>query len=183
MITEKYLRFDGNIFVTTETSPKFGEIINFLNQQTVLGFDTETRPSFKKGRTNKPALIQFATKELAVLYQIRNHTIAKEILHILENNKIIKVGSGVSQDLKQLQQLASFTPQSFIDIQGLAKKAAIENLSLKKLSKQILGMNISKRQQLSNWENYELTEAQKVYAATDAYACLLIYEKLLHETS
>ncbi len=183
MVTNEYLKFNGKIYVVHSSSLHFKDVIDLLNTQTIVGFDTETRPSFKKGKSYSPSLIQFATKEFAVLYQIRNRSIAKEIIEILENKNIIKIGAGVTQDVRQLQTLVSFTPQSFVDVQQLASAAQIESVSLKKLCELLLGKQLSKRQQLSNWENPELTEPQKIYAATDAYVCLLIYEKLNNGTT
>lgn len=183
MNTEEFLKFDGKVIITTQFSDIFSETIKFLASQSILGFDTETRPSFKKGVSYLPSLIQLATKSVVVLYRIQQKKLPPEIIQIFENKNIIKVGAGISQDIKNLQKLTTFNPESFVDIQKIAKEKGIENVSLRKLSEQLLFKNISKRQQLSNWENTELTTAQIQYAATDAYACLLIYERLCHELS
>lgn len=180
---DDFLKFKGNIYIVSYESKNLNDVVEMLNQQTILGFDIESRPSFKKGKTNFPSLIQLSSKEFAVLYRIKSKIISPEIIQILENKNILKVGTGLSQDLNHLKRLISFNPESFVDIQHLAKLNNIENISLKKLTMQLLNKNLSKRQQLSNWDLPTLSEAQILYAATDAYACLLIYEKLMTNVS
>ncbi|NSW44491.1 MAG: 3'-5' exonuclease domain-containing protein 2 [Bacteroidales bacterium] len=179
--TEDYLIFNGKIIIVSEENPHFDEAINFLKKQTLVGFDTETRPSFKKGVSNKTTLIQFATNDTAILFRLIKHQIPNDLIPIFENPNILKVGVGCSQDIQQLQKLKKFSAKGFIDIQTIAKSKGIDVLSLRKLSEKLFNKKISKRQQLSNWESKELTEAQIRYAATDAYAALLIYQKLLYE--
>jgi len=181
--TEDYLIFNGKIIITSEENPHFDNAINFLKKQSIVGFDTETRPSFKKGVSNKTTLIQFATNDTAILIRLIQHQIPNALIPILENPNIFKVGVGCSQDIQQLQKLKKFSAQGFIDIQTIAKSKGIEVLSLRKLSEKLLNKKISKRQQLSNWESKELTEAQIRYAATDAYAALLIYQQLMYDLS
>lgn len=173
-----YLVFEGNVIICSEFSDHFQLAMDFLNRQSLLGFDTETRPTFKKGVSNNTTLIQFATHETAVLIRLVNHKIPDAVIRLLEDNKIKKVGAGTAQDVRQLQKLRKFCPNAFIDLQTLAKNKGIEALSLRKLCELLLNKKLSKRQQLSNWESKELTEAQVRYAATDAYASLLIYEKI-----
>lgn len=174
-----YLIFQGKIIVCTEFCDHFISTVNFLNHQTILGFDTETRPSFKKGISNKTTLIQFSTHDTAVLFRLVNYKIPDLVIGLLENNNIQKVGVGTAQDIRQLQKLRKFNPMGFIDLQTLAKNKGVDVLSLRKLCELFLHKKMSKRQQLSNWESKELTEAQVRYAATDAYAALLIYEKMI----
>ncbi|MCX7861908.1 MAG: 3'-5' exonuclease domain-containing protein 2 [Bacteroidales bacterium] len=181
MQNDEYLKFQGEIIVTSATSQNFSYALSLLNKHQVIGFDTETKPSFKKGVNHLPSLIQLATPSVVILYQIRNKPIAKEIIAILENKEIVKVGAGIHQDIRNLQKITSFVPQAFVDIQTIAKELSIEKINLKKLTELLLEKKLSKRQQLSNWGAVELSEAQKLYAATDAYACLLIYEKLVYE--
>ncbi len=183
MNTEEFLKFSGKIIITTSFSHNYSDVIKFLTAQPILGFDTETRPSFKKGVSYLPSLIQLATSSVVVLYRIHQKRLPVEIIQLFENKNIIKVGAGISQDLKNLQKLSVFTPQSFVDIQKIARDKGLENVSLRELCEQLLFKKLSKRQQLSNWENAQLTVAQIQYAATDAYACLLIYEVLCHESA
>jgi len=179
--TEDYLIFNGKIIIVSEESPHFDEAIRFLENQSVVGFDTETRPSFKKGVSNKTTLIQFATLDTAILIRLINHQLPNALISIFENLSILKVGVGTSQDIQQLQKLKKFSAKGFIDIQTIAKNKGIEVLSLRKLCEFLFNKKLSKRQQLSNWESKELTEAQIRYAATDAYAALLIYQKLTYD--
>lgn len=173
-----YLIFEGKVIICSELSDNFQIALDFLNSQSLIGFDTETRPSFKKGISNKTTLIQFSTHEIAVLIRLVNYQIPNAVIRILENKNINKIGVGTAQDIRQLQKLKKFNPSGFIDLQTLAKSKGIEALSLRKLTELLLNKKLSKRQQLSNWESKELTEAQIRYAATDAYAALLIFEKM-----
>jgi ribonuclease D len=175
---ESYISFNGTVVITSPESDSFNDAVSFLKSQSILGFDTETRPSFKKGISNKVTLVQFATKENAFLFRLINHFVPYELIQLFENNQIIKVGVGISQDVKNLQKIKRFNPQSFIEIQTLAKKNNIEALSLRKLCEYLFQKKLSKRQQLSNWESAALSEAQIKYAATDAWVSYLIYMKL-----
>ena len=121
-----YLVFEGNVIICSEFSEHFQLTIDFLNKQSLLGFDTETRPSFKKGVSNKTTLIQFATHETAVLIRLVDYKIPNAIVHILENKNIYKIGVGTSQDVRQLQKLRKFNPNGFIDLQTIAKSKGIE---------------------------------------------------------
>lgn len=176
-----YLRFNGKIIICQENSSNFNQAMNYLQSQTILGFDTEARPSFKKGVTNNISLIQFATYDTAILVRLLNNTIPNRVIQILEDEKIIKVGVGSTLDNHNLQKLKKYTPKSFIDLQDLAKAKGIEVFSLKKLCEVLLHKKISKRQQLSNWESKKLSDAQINYAATDAYAAILLYEILKND--
>ena len=150
-----------------------------LTSLSYLGFDTETRPSFKKGRNNKVSLLQLATPTESFLFRINKTGLPLEIREILSNPDVLKVGAAIRDDIKTLQAIESFEPQGFIDLQSIVGEYGIEVLSLKKLSAIVCGFRISKSQQLSNWEADDLTEAQQKYAATDAWVSILIYNKLL----
>ncbi len=178
---DEYISFNGKIILTSEESDTYTKAISFINKQPIVGFDTETRPSFKKGISNKVSLIQFATNRHAILFRLIKHKIPAELIQIFENRNIIKAGVGINQDIKRLQELEPFIPQSFIEIQTLVKKTNLEVLSLKKLCEQLFQKKLSKRQQLSNWESVILTDAQVKYAATDAWVSYLIYIKLMDE--
>lgn len=143
-----------------------------------LGFDTETRPSFKKGEVHKVALLQLATETdafLVRLHHIRNFHILKEIL---ENKEIVKVGVAISHDLKILQKSFPFTPQGFVELQQMAKAKKLTNMGLKGLTEEVLGRSLSKRSKMTNWEAPNLTLPQQLYAATDAWIGLEIFKKL-----
>ncbi len=170
--------FNGKIFVI-ENMKQYGAALDMLEGHTLLGFDTETRPSFKKGRINKLALVQLSTENEAFLFRVNKIGLPSEILNLMSSKKIKKVGLGLKDDLQKLNQTVHFDANGFIDLQDIVEDYGILDKSLKKLSAIVLGHKISKNQQLSNWESKELTEAQQIYAATDAWVCLKIYQKLI----
>ncbi len=160
--------FKGEIIVVDEYEQVFSAV-DYLSSQKILGFDTETRPSFKKGRKNKVALLQLATADKVFLFRINKIGLPNEIADLLSSKSIIKTGAAIHDDIKALRQLNDFIPASFIDLQNRVKKFGIESFSLTKMSAIVLGFRISKSQQLSNWETKKLSNAQKTYAATDAW--------------
>jgi len=183
-IEEEYLKslpigsFSGKIYVVDHPD-SFNEARQDLAYESILGFDTETRPSFRKGHKNKVSLIQLSTDDLACLFRINKIGIPKELIDILADPEIIKVGVAVHDDLRFLKKVKKFNPEGFIDLQNFVKDFGIKSSGLKKLTAIILGFRISKRQQVTDWEADVLTEAQQVYAATDAWVCRQIYEKLI----
>jgi ribonuclease D len=150
-----------------------------LNKEHIVGFDTETKPNFKKGKTNTIALLQLATPNFAMLVRLKEVGLPKAIVKLLENPNIMKVGAAIHDDLKSLKAVEPFNPQGFVDLQHIVKDYGIENLSVRKMAAIVLGKKVSKSQQLSNWESATLTEAQQQYAAIDAWICREIYLKLL----
>jgi ribonuclease D len=144
----------------------------------LLGFDTETKPSFKKGRKHPVSLIQLSTENLACLFRINKIGIPAEMTRILADPKVIKAGVAVHDDIRFLKGVKKFEPAGFVDLQPMVKEFGIESSGLKKLAAIILGIRISKRQQVTDWEAEELSEAQQIYAATDAWVCHQIYRKL-----
>ena len=171
-------RFDGEILVV-EREEQVGEVCRILASHKVIGFDTETRPSFKAGVTNRVALLQLSTPKQCFLIRLCRMKLHKEILRILSNPRIHKIGADVAGDLRALHQLRNFTERGFIDLQQIAPDWGIEEKSLRKLSAIVLNERVSKAQRLSNWEASTLTPQQQMYAATDAWVCIKIYEKLL----
>ncbi len=169
--------FEGKVFIA-HTISDIKKIYPYLKAQEVLGFDTETRPSFKKGMVNTVSLLQFSTHELAFLIRVNMTGLPVEIMDILSDGNIRKVGVAIKDDVKDLQKLNYFDPAGFIDLQQYAEMFRIMDKSLKKLAAIVLGIRISKSQRTSNWENDILTEAQVKYAATDAWASYKIYEQL-----
>ncbi len=169
--------FEGNI-VLVDSREKLQLAVDELSSQSIIGFDTETKPSFKKGVVNKVALLQLSTKNMAFLFRINCIGLPKEIAQILADEKVIKPGVAIRDDIKGLQVIKKFKPGGFVELQDQAKEMGIQNFSLKKLTAIACGFRISKGQQLTNWEAPELTEAQQIYAATDAWAALEIFENL-----
>lgn len=171
--------FKGEI-VLVDNIKIFHEVFPRLLGSDLLGFDTETRPTFKKGKKNSVSLIQLATAELACLFRINKIGIPDELIDLLSDPSVTKAGVAVHDDIRFLKGVKKFSPDGFIDLQNLVKEYGIQSSGLKKLSAIVLGFRISKRQQVTDWEAEQLTEAQLVYAATDAWVCHQIYKKLMN---
>ena len=150
-----------------------------LAEQPVIGFDTETRPSFRRGVTFRVSLLQLSTPTVCYLFRLNKIPLAKPILQLLEDRRILKIGADVAGDLRSLRQIRPFRDGGFVDLQGIAPEWGIGEKSLRKLSAIVLGRRVSKAQRLSNWEAATLTDKQQLYAATDAWVCTRIYEQLL----
>ena len=150
-----------------------------LAEQPVIGFDTETRPSFRPGVTFRVSLLQLSTPTVCYLFRLNKIPLAKLILQLLEDRRILKIGADVAGDLRSLRQIRHFRDGGFVDLQGIAPEWGIGEKSLRKLSAIVLGRRVSKAQRLSNWEAATLTDKQQLYAATDAWVCTRIYEQLL----
>lgn len=170
--------FDGEIIVV-DSQWQVSSAIKILSKQKIIGFDTETRPAFKKGVFNTVSLLQLSTQKQAFLFRLNKIGFPNEIQLILSNPGILKPGVAIRDDIKALQVIQDFRAEGFIELQDTAKELGIQNFSLKKLSAIACGFRISKGQQLSNWEADELTEAQQIYAATDAWAALEIFENFI----
>ena len=174
-------QFEGALILVDEVS-KIADAIAAIKKEKIIGIDTETKPAFKKGVSHKTALIQISTTSEVYLFRLNKIGLPKELTKILNNRNLLKIGIAVIQDMKELrQQYHSFTANEVIDLNILCAKMGFENIGAKNLSAMILGHNISKRQQTSNWETPELSEAQMRYAATDAWICREIYLKLIKE--
>lgn len=150
-----------------------------IEQYNVVGFDTESRPAFNKGESYPVSLLQFATPKKVYLFRVNMLGMPKGISDLLSNPKLIKLGIALHDDKKDLRKLGVANPVGFKDIHSFIKDKGVINTGLRKLAAMILGFRISKSQQTSNWENPVLNERQQVYAATDAWVCLKIYDKLV----
>ncbi len=170
--------FSGEI-ILIQSEKELTPIISTLAQNDVLGFDTETRPSFKKGEFHKVALMQLAVPGKVFLVQIHKTGLPESLTKILADPKIIKAGVAIRDDIKALHKFSSFQPEGFVDLSMVAREKGIGVESVKKLTALLLGFRISKTAQTSNWEMPMLTEKQIEYAATDAWVCLEIYRKLV----
>lgn len=174
--------FKGEI-VLVDNLKTFYEVFPKLLRSDLLGFDTETRPTFRKGRKNAVSLIQLSTEDLACLFRINKIGIPDELTRLLSDPSVIKTGVAVHDDIKFLKSVRKFNPEGFVDLQTLVKDFGIQSSGLKKLTAIVLGFRISKRQQVTDWEAEQLTEAQQIYAATDAWVCYQIYKKLNNGSS
>ncbi|MFC2425280.1 MAG: 3'-5' exonuclease [Bacteroidota bacterium] len=153
--------------------------VDCLMQEEVVGFDTETKPSFTHGKSNKIALMQISTAKKCFLFRLQMIGKSEALKNFLENEKIKKIGLALHGDLRNLRVWDKFTPKNFIDLQKIVIQYGIEELGLQRIYAIIFGKKISKSQQLSNWEAKILNQAQQIYAATDAWACREIYLKLI----
>ena len=156
------------------------EACKVLAAEPVIGFDTETRPSFRPGVTFRVSLLQLSTPTVCYLFRLNRIPLAKPILQLLESKQVLKIGADVAGDLRSLHQIRHFREAGFIDLQSIAPQWGIGEKSLRKLSAIVLRQRVSKAQRLSNWEAATLTDKQKLYAATDAWVCTAIYDRLLH---
>ncbi len=177
-------QFQGKIIVVL-TPGETEKAVRFLLSQPILGFDTETRPSFRKGHQHKVSLLQVATPDICFLFRLNYTGLTDSLIQLLEDESVLKIGLSWHDDINSLHKLKEFKMGRFIDIQHHAKELGIEDLSLQKIYANLFAQKISKRQQLSNWEADILTDKQKSYAATDAWACIQIYNEIirLKETS
>ena len=170
--------FEGEIFCVTDKE-SLDKIFPLLLKTSILGFDTETRPAFKKGVTYDVSLLQLATSDKAFLFKLDKLGLPTKLIQILENKNIAKVGVAVHDDLKALRKIKKFTPGAFVELQSFSDDYGIEDNGLKKLTANLLNFRISKGARLTNWSNEVYTEVQLKYAATDAWVSYLIYKKLL----
>ena len=176
-------RFDGRI-VIIDSEEQIEAACRDLSASEIIGFDTETRPSFRAGVSYKVSLLQLSTRECCYLFRLCHIRLDNRILKILGSRRILKVGASVAGDIRALHALRSFKADGFIDLQNEAERWGIEEKSLRKLSAITLGERVSKAQRLSNWEAETLTPQQQEYAATDAWVCVRILDELLqHEPS
>lgn len=170
-------RFPGRI-VVVETNEQAEAACAELQRHTMIGFDTETRPSFRAGVSYKVALLQLSTEDVCYLFRLSQIRLSNSILKVLGSKQIIKVGADVGGDIRALHALRHFEADGFVDLQVEASRWGIEEKSLRKLSAIVLGHRVSKAQRLSNWEATILTEQQQEYAATDAWVCTRILKTL-----
>lgn len=170
--------FEGTIYLI-ERIEDVNPALDYLKHQPILGFDTETRPSFSKGQNNPVSLLQLSTSDTAFLFRINQIGLPPGLVKILASPKILKIGAAIRDDIKILQKICHFKPDGFIELQAMVEDYGIENFSLKKLSAIVLGFRISKSQRLTNWDADVLTEPQQIYAATDAWVAFEIYSRLL----
>lgn len=166
--------FEGEVIVVDKPE-MVADAAAYLRQHTVLGVDTEARPSFKRGVHYPTALVQIATLERCYLFRLTHVGMPVEIAEIFANPDICKVGLAFKDDITGLRRRRDFKPANCVDLQSMVCKYGIMELGLQKIFAIIFGKKISKSQQLTNWENSHLTPEQARYASTDAWATLSIY--------
>lgn len=172
------VEFPGCITVL-ETLPDALEALRYLSTCQAVGFDTETKPNFRKGQTNTVSLIQISTLDHSFLFRLNKLGFFKELREFMESDKVVKVGLSLRDDFHVLHRIAAFEPANFIDLQNVVKSFHIADSSLQKIYGIIFNGRISKSQRLSNWEAAQLSQGQMIYASIDAWACLRIYQHLM----
>lgn len=172
--------FEGRIVVVT-TEREAEKAVDYLLSQPVLGIDTETRPSFKKGQFNIVSLLQVSTYDICFLFRLNLMGLPATVIRLLEDRKVPKIGVSIHDDLLALNRRTAFKQEEgfYIDLQRLVEEIGIEDKALQKLYANFFGQKISKKEQLSNWETEVLTDGQKLYAATDAWSCIMLYDELI----
>ncbi|MTI30518.1 3'-5' exonuclease [Xanthovirga aplysinae] len=170
--------YKGKVVIVNRKD-QFQNALSEIHEHKIVGFDTETRPTFRKGQPRHPvALLQVAIPDKVFLFRLNQLGFGRELGQYFGNSGIKKVGIGTRDDIIDLQKLHAFEPSSIVDLNHVAKELEVKNAGARKLSAIFLGIRISKSAQISNWENEQLSEKQVRYAATDAWICLEIYRKL-----
>ena len=170
--------FEGRIVVIF-TEKEAAKAVDFLLSQSILGIDTETRPTFRKGPMHQVALLQVSTHDVCFLFRLNRLGLSPSVKRLLEDATVPKIGLSLTDDMNQLHRLGDFETGRFIDLQDHVREIGVEDLSLQKLYANLFNERISKTERLSNWERDVLTTKQQQYAAIDAWACIQLYEELM----
>lgn len=170
--------FEGKIIVVL-SEYEVERAVSYLLSQPILGIDTETRPAFKRGVVNTVSLLQVASEDVCFLFRLKHTGMTKDIIRLLEDTNVPKIGLSLHDDIASLRKVAEFKPGLFIDLQKHVSDIGVQDMSLQKLYANFFGMKISKRQRLTNWDADVLNDKQKMYAAVDAWACVKLYEELI----
>lgn len=172
------IQFQGRIIVI-QSKEEAKKAVDYLLSQKIIGIDTETKPVFKKGAgMNKVALLQVSTDDTCFLFRLNHIGFTDDLVRLMSDEKVVKVGLSLKDDFMQLNRRKAFTAGKYAELQTMVKEMGIADQSLQKLFANFFSKKISKSQQLSNWETDVLSESQKKYAATDAWACVKLYEEI-----
>ena len=171
------ISFSGKVTLVTQEA-QCEAALEILRAEPILGFDTETRPAFKKGESYPVCLLQLSTNEEAFLFRLNKIPLLQELRHLLEDENIVKTGVAIHDDIKGLKKLAPYEARGFVEIAEMAKKLGIKKLGLRSLAAILFDKKLSKKNKLTNWEKESLTDQQLNYAATDAWLSREIYLKL-----
>ncbi|MFV0348015.1 MAG: 3'-5' exonuclease [Halodesulfovibrio sp.] len=161
-------RFEGQVELV-RTEDELVAAVQRMRQEHLLGFDTETRPTFRKGKINLPSLVQFACSDIVYLIQLNWLPLTDSVKDLLADSAIVKTGVAVRDDIKDLQKLSFFEDAGVLDLGEVARSIGLETHGLRNLAANLLDVRISKGAQCSNWASRELTTQQIQYAATDAW--------------
>ena len=169
------IQYEGDVEILT-SKDNIQAAINDLKNYEVIGFDTETKPTFVKGPLNPPSIMQLACDDKVYIFQFDNDEIFKQLSLILSNKNITKCGVSVDRDLVELMYLSPFDPISFIDLGNIARENEIPHHGLRGLVAMFLKHRISKGSQTSDWSRISLSDSQISYAATDAWVSLELFK-------
>ncbi|MDL2310075.1 3'-5' exonuclease domain-containing protein 2 [Parabacteroides sp. OttesenSCG-928-B22] len=169
--------FSGRIILITNEKD-CDKAVDYLQHFDMVGFDTETRPSFRKGQRYMISLMQISTEDACFLFRLNRIGIPTSLENFLKSEDILKIGLSLRDDFGAIRKRTAVTPMRFLDLQNYVGQFGIEEASLQKIYAILFGKKISKGQRLTNWDAEILTEPQQKYAALDAWACLKIYKKL-----
>jgi ribonuclease D len=175
------LRFKGKILLI-DSKDKLKEVCKKLFTEEKIGFDTESRPAFKKGTYYPISIVQLSTLDTAYIIQLKKTGFSDELIEIFENENILKVGIGLKDDIRKLKKIRDFNEASFIDLSKIAESKGIIQSGMRALSARYLGYRISKTSRQSNWALDELTPKQLNYAATDAWVSLILYDHVVNDS-
>ena len=170
-------RYEGKIVIVANEA-QMEEALREIAQSPIVGFDTETKPAFRKGEYNSVSLLQIATDYAVYLFRLNLIGFPSELAAIFENRSILKTGISIRDDIKEMTKIRDFKPRNIVELNTVAQELEIRHAGVRRLAAIFLGVRISKAQQTTNWEREVLTPQQLVYAATDAWVCLEIYKKL-----
>lgn len=170
--------FEGRIIIVVSAA-ETKKAVDFLLSQPILGVDTETRPSFRKGVNYTVSLLQVSTHDICFLFRLKHIGKNNDIKRLLEDTAVPKIGLSLHDDMMSLAKVYQFKPGLFIDLQKHVSEIGVKDLALQKLYANFFGMKISKNQRLTNWDADVLTDRQKMYASIDAWACIKLYEELM----
>jgi len=176
------IRFDGDVVMVT-SEQQAEDALKHLMEETWIGFDTESKPSFTKGTSYPVSLVQFSTQNTAYLFQLRKTGFTNGLVELLENKQIKKIGVGIKTDIVKLQEQRPFIPGGFVDLSELAAAKGIIQVGVRGLTARYLNRRLPKTAQKTNWARSELTMKQQLYAASDAWICLKIYPIILDDTT
>lgn len=171
------VKFEGDITLI-DRREDVAEAVAYLRSQPLVGFDTETKPNFRKGMSNTVSLMQVSSEERTFLFRLNKIGLCEELCEFMECKDVLKVGLSLKDDFHMLHQIGAFEQANFVELQDMVKKFRITDASLQKIYAILFGERISKAQRLTNWEAATLTPAQMAYASLDAWACQRIYRLL-----
>lgn len=167
-------RYEGEVHVVVDAAGA-ALALKTIFQETIVGFDTETRPAFRPGESYSPSLAQIATARAVYLFQVRHREAAQAVAEVLGNEHVTKAGVGLADDLKALKKLVEFTEKAIVDLGAVAVRNGLKQTGVRNLTALFLGFRIPKGTKTSNWARPRLNSQQITYAATDAWACRELY--------